>query len=157
MQFHEYQVKDLFLKIQRMSEHQSLAALFCKELYLTSSLKRTANTAHLKNYCEPFLQGSFLTSSLKRTANTAHLKNCCEPFLQGSVLTSSLKQTANTAHLKNCCEPFLQGSFLTSSLKRTANQFTKELNFRRFVKTRNGGIISDVLHCSCKFPIFFKI
>ena len=73
-------VSQMFLKIQRMSEPQSLAALFCKELYLTSPL---------------------------------------------------------TAIL--------------------ANQFTKELNFRRFEKTRNGGIISDVLHCSRKFPIFFKI
>ncbi|MEL3943316.1 MAG: hypothetical protein P1P61_05485, partial [Treponemataceae bacterium] len=29
--------------------------------------------------------------------------------------------------------------------RMSEHQFTKELNFRRFEKTRNGGIISDVL------------
>ena len=35
-------------------------------------------------------------------------------------------------------------------------QFTKELNFRRFEKTRNGGIISDVLK-NTTLPSFSKL
>ena len=53
-------------------------------IFLRVRLSRTANTAHLKNYCEPFLQGSFLTSSLKRTANQSLVALFCAEFFYES-------------------------------------------------------------------------
>ena len=41
-------------------------------------------------------------------------------------------------------------------LRMSEHQFTKELNFRRFEKTRNGGIISDVLK-NTALPSFSKL
>ena len=57
--FHDAKLPYYFDKIQQREKYQSRVALFCKVLCLTSSLTAIlANTAHLKNDCEPFLQGS---------------------------------------------------------------------------------------------------